>query len=346
MPALRLRLRQLQRWVSAASNERHGRQAGAALCRDPEGARHPGLQLRAHRRRARRQGTRQRSDSLECAGQRGSAEAEGDSRVVHHAARRRHRHLVAQRRIPRRHDQPRDRRGHPGRHLGFGRADVAAPRLLRRRRSRVGPHHGRRDHSPAERQGQGRDHQQPRCHQSAEPPGRGEGSAGQGAGHRDRRGLRHPGGFDPLCRDHRHGLASLSRPGGVDLGRRMACLHAKRARRRRFVEDQGHLLRHHRPGARPAPRGQGAGAPWAEVLRLGQRVGETAARHQERQEPGDADHRFRRRRGHEGQRRTVRGAVEAHAGGKLRSSASNRYEEMCRLRFARAILFRPAPRGE
>ena len=68
----------------------------------------------------------------------------------------------AQRRLPHRDDQPRDRRGHSGRHLGLRRAEVEAHRVLRRRRLRVGPHHGRGGDQAAERQGQGRDHHQPR----------------------------------------------------------------------------------------------------------------------------------------------------------------------------------------
>ena len=88
---------------------------------------------------------------------------------------------------------------------------------------------------------------------------------------------------------------------------------------RRSGEDEGHLVRHHQPGARPAARGQGPGAARPEVLRLGQRVGEAAARHQERQDAAVADHRLRRRRRHEGQRRRVRAAVEEDGRpGKLR----------------------------
>ena len=100
--------------------------ARAALRRHPQGARHPRLQLREDRRRAGGEGTRQRRDRVARARDGRPAAAEGDPRVVHHAARRRHRDLGAQRRLPHRDDQPRDRRGHPGRHLGLRRAEIEA----------------------------------------------------------------------------------------------------------------------------------------------------------------------------------------------------------------------------
>ena len=72
-----------------------------------------------------------------------SAEAEGDPRVVHHAEGGRHRHLGAERRLPDRDHRPGHRRRHSGVDLGLGRAQVEAARVLRRRRSRVRPDHGR-----------------------------------------------------------------------------------------------------------------------------------------------------------------------------------------------------------
>ena len=100
-----------------------------------------------------------------------------------------------------------------------------------------------------------------------------QGSAGEGAGHPDRRDLRHQGRHAPLRGDHRHRIAPLSRPRRVDFGRRLAGVHAECARRRRSVEDQGDLVRHDQPRARSAARRQGAGAARPEVFRLGQRVG-------------------------------------------------------------------------
>ena len=80
----------------------------------------------------------------------------------------------------------------------------------------------------------------------------------------------------------------------------------ERARRRRFVEDEGDLVRHDQPRARSAARRQGPGPARPEVFRLGQRVGEAAARHQARQgSAGLADHRFGRRHRHQRERRRV-----------------------------------------
>ncbi len=134
---IRLRLR-----GSSALNRRDDA-AQAALRDHSEGARHSRLQLREDRRRAGGGRVRRCRGAVERAGVRRSAEAERNPRVVHHAARRRHRHLVAQRRVPHRDDQPRDRCRHSRHHLGLRCADVEAHRVLRRRRSRLGPHHGR-----------------------------------------------------------------------------------------------------------------------------------------------------------------------------------------------------------
>ena len=50
-------------------------------------------------------------------------------------------------------------------------------------------------------------------------------------GHQDRRGLRHQGGLGALRGDHLLRQPPLSRPRGLDLGRRLAGVHAQRARR-------------------------------------------------------------------------------------------------------------------
>ena len=163
----RRRLRHRLRGPRAATDA--GDAAQDALRDHSEGARHSGLQLREDRRRARGGRIRRRRGAVERAGVGRSVEAEGNPRVLHHAARRRHRDLGAQRRVPHRDDQPRHRCRHSRDHLGFRCAEVEAHRVLRRRRSRVGPHHGRAGDQAAERQGQGRADHQPRRHQPAEP---------------------------------------------------------------------------------------------------------------------------------------------------------------------------------
>ena len=150
----------------AARGPRRRRLANA-LRDHSEGARHSGLQLREDRRRTGGGRIRRCRGVVERAGVGRSVEAEGNPRVVHHAARRRHRDLVAQRRVPRRDDQPRDRRRHSRDHLGLRCADVEAHRVLRRRRPRLGPHHGRAG-DQFQRQGQGRADHQPRRREPAE----------------------------------------------------------------------------------------------------------------------------------------------------------------------------------
>ena len=144
--------------------------ADKAAVRDhPEGARHSRLQLREARRRTRRGRVRRRRSALERAGLRGSAEAERDPRVLHHAARGRHRHLGAQRRLSHRDHQSGHRCRHPRHHVGFRRAEVKTHRVLRRGRSRVGANHGRAGDQALERQRHGgADHQHWRD-QPAEP---------------------------------------------------------------------------------------------------------------------------------------------------------------------------------
>ena len=52
----------------AAADDRCARRRASCASRDPEGARHPGLQLREDRRRARGEGIRRRRGALERAG--------------------------------------------------------------------------------------------------------------------------------------------------------------------------------------------------------------------------------------------------------------------------------------
>ncbi len=90
----------------------------APLRHHSEIARHPGLQLREDRRRARGEGDRQHRDHLARAGDGRSAPPEGNPRIVHHPARRRHRDLLHERRLPDADDQQGGRSGHPGRSPG------------------------------------------------------------------------------------------------------------------------------------------------------------------------------------------------------------------------------------
>ena len=149
---------------------RRRRQAAAAVCRDPEGARHPGLQLREDRRRAEGEGTRQRRHPLERPDERRSAEAEGDPRVGYITQ-----HVdgiaisalngdfltdtinkAVDAGIPVvtwDSDAPKSKR------MAFYGVDDFA----------VGPDSRRADRPAAERQGQGRDHHERRRHEPAAP---------------------------------------------------------------------------------------------------------------------------------------------------------------------------------
>ena len=150
-------------------------------------------------------GARRRRGPLERAGVGRSAEAEGDPRVVHHAARRRHRDLVAQRRVPRpTRSTARSTPAFPSspgtpmrrtskRIAFYGVDDLASGRIMGEQAIKLLNGKGK----VALITSLGATNLQ-------KPARRREGSAGEGAGHRDRRDLRHQGRRDPLRRDHRH----------------------------------------------------------------------------------------------------------------------------------------------
>ena len=114
----------------------------------------------------------ERRGHLARTGNRRSAQAEGDSRVVHHPARGRHRDLLPERRFPHRDHQPRHGRGHSRRHVGRRRAQLEADRVLRRRRQGGRPHHGRGSGQAAQRQGDRRADDERRRHEPAAAPRR------------------------------------------------------------------------------------------------------------------------------------------------------------------------------
>ena len=151
-----------------------------------------------------------------------------------------------------------DRRRHSGRHLGLGRAGVEAHRVLRRRRLQVRPGSWARQaakllngkgtvafitslgannlRAPARRRRRTRSRSIPgiKIVETYDMQGR-------------QRALRG---------DDRDRHESLSGPRRVDFGRRLAGVHAERARAG-AADDEGHLVRHESAGARPAQGRQG-----------------------------------------------------------------------------------------
>ena len=226
--------------------------------------------------------------------------------------RRRHRDLVAERRLPDRDDQPGDRRGHPGRDLGLRRAEVEARwRSTASTTSPAGGILGEQAVQAAERQGQGRDHHQPGRHQPAAPARRREGSAREGA--RASRSSR-----STTSRRTRSAAPSSSPPARTAIpisprGSRSAagrCSPATRSAAIDPAEDQGDLVRHHPARARSAPRRQGQVLLGQKYFGWGSESVKLLYDIKHGKMPASAHHRLRRRRRHEGQRRRVRRQVE------------------------------------